>query len=137
MLLYCRSKHLIEKAPQWRHTVPCPPQLNMATLASCAQTRGFASLSSLSTVHRTASLPLTSNPSSCSSSPYPSSTSATPALPPSIPTRSAEQIADQEADDAARDIAAVKDEIYQWKQVPLCSMDKPLDLVRFWEVIPF
>jgi hypothetical protein len=41
---------------------------------------------------------------------------------------------DQEAEDAARDLAAVKDEIYRWKQVVPRSMDEPLDLVWFWEV---
>lgn len=62
----------------------------------------------------------------------------TPTLPLSTPTLSAEQMANQDTEDAAQlaaqETAAVKGEIYRWKQVPLCSMDKPLNLVRFWEV---
>ncbi len=43
-------------------------------------------------------------------------------------------MANQEAEDAARDLAAVKSEIYRWKQAPLRTMDEKFDLVRFWEV---
>lgn len=143
MLLYCHSTRPAQAkgASQSRRPGAFPSQPNMATmtLASHAQARGFASLSSISTIRRTASLPSTStsNPSSRSSSPYPntpSSTVSTPALSPSVPLPSVEQMVNQEAEDAAQDIAAVKGEIYRWKQVPLCSMDKPLDLVQFWGV---
>jgi hypothetical protein len=146
MLLYCCSTRLVlagtRRATQRRFPGPrLLPQPNMTTLASRAQARGFAGLSSLTTIRRTASLPSTSNPSSRSSSPYlsapsPLSTSPTPALPSLIPTLSAEQLANQEAEDAARDLAAVKSEIYRWKQAPLRTMDEKFDLVHFWEVSP-
>jgi hypothetical protein len=145
MLLYCCSTRLAGKAMQRRWPGPHLPHRNMATLASRAQARGFAGLSSLTAIRRTVSLPSTSNPSSRSSSPYLSAPSAfstsptAPALPSSIPTlsgASAEQMADQEAEDAARDLAAVKSEIYRWKQAPLRTMDEKFDLVHFWEVSP-
>jgi hypothetical protein len=43
-------------------------------------------------------------------------------------------MANQDAANAARDLAAVKSEIYRWKQAPLHTMDEKFDLVCFWEV---
>ncbi|KAH9160548.1 ribonuclease H-like domain-containing protein, partial [Lactarius sanguifluus] len=135
MLLYSRSTRLEERATQRRRLGSRLPRLNMVTSASHAQARGFAGLSSLSTVRRTASLPSTSNPSSRSSSPYMSTPLSTASTPPSIPTHAAGQMADQEVEDAARDLTAVKSEIYRWKQAPLRTMEEKFDLVCFWEAI--
>jgi hypothetical protein len=127
MLLYCRSARL---AQTQRGSGPHLPGASTVTVASRAQARGFAGLSSLTATRRTASLPSTSNPSTSRSS-TPLSTSA---LPVSVPTPSAEQVASQDAADAARDLAAVKSEIYRWKQAPLRTMDEKFDLVCFLEV---
>ena len=134
MLLYCRSARL---AQMQRGSGPHRTGASTVTVASRAQARGFAGLSSLTATRRTASLPSTgstSNPctSRHSSSPYPSMSSS--ALPVSVPTLSAEQVADRDAADAARDLTAVKSEIYRWKQAPLRTMDEKFDLVCFWEV---
>ncbi|KAH9164363.1 ribonuclease H-like domain-containing protein, partial [Lactarius sanguifluus] len=139
MLLYSQSTRLAEKARQRRRPGPqagprlaAVPRLNIVTSASRSQARGFAGLSSLTTIRRTACLPSTSTRSR-SSSPYLSAQSS--ASPPPTNTLTAEQMASQDAKDAARDLTVVKSEIYRWKQAPLRTMDEKFDLVCFWEAI--
>ncbi|KAH9080277.1 ribonuclease H-like domain-containing protein, partial [Lactarius deliciosus] len=129
-------------ARQWRRPEPqagphlaAVPRLNIMTSASRSQACGFAGLSSLTTIHRTACLPSTSNASTQSRSSSPYLSAQLSASPPPTNTLTAEQMASQDAEDAAQDLTVVKSEIYRWKQAPLRTMDEKFDLVCFWEAI--
>jgi hypothetical protein len=143
MLAHCRARRL---APL--------PSAQTKNSAAVAQTKGFTKFVNLSTVRRTVSLPSTSRSSSTTPTPSipttPSSGSAilTPilsdliSLPPSTtvpsataqpPTTEAEKAA-QEAEDEARDLRTVRNELHCYKEEPPPPDNVPFDLVRYWNV---
>jgi hypothetical protein len=114
--------------------------------ASSAQASGFAKFSGLSASRRAASLPSTSrsssNTPSTSSTPLP----LTPiiptlvGLPQPVPTGATslglteQEQAFEEEQMRQRDIRAIKNALYRYKEEPLVPENESLDLVQWWDV---
>jgi len=114
-----------------------------------AQAWGFANFTNLSTVRRTVSLPSTTRSSSNTPAP---STPTTPLLGPgtltlilsnlttlpfstvSLSTTTEAEKAAQEAEDQARDLRTIRNDLHYYKEEPPPPDNVPLDLVHYWNV---
>jgi hypothetical protein len=149
MLAHCRARRLANVASQPAASrTDVPIARNGAPAAVVAQARGFANFTKLSVVRRVVSSPSTTKSSSNTPAP---STPTTPSLgsgtltpilsnlitlPSSTVSLSSvteEEKAAQEAEDQARDLCTVRNELRRYKEEPPPD-DVPLDLVRYWTV---
>lgn len=135
MLAHCRARRLANRCPV--RQLSAIGHLSAGDTAARAQAHGFAQLKTLSTVRRNVSLPSMSGSNSPSTPltpalsplPLPSETLQLPSVPVSQLTA-----AEKEAEELARDLRTVKNELHRWKEDPLAPDDAPFDLVRFWDV---
>ena len=119
MLAYCRARRLANAVSQ-----PAASRMGVPSAGNGAvitQAQRWANFFNLSTARRIVSLPSATRFSS--STPTPSTSSTTKA-----------EKAAREAEDQARDLCTVRNELRRYKEEPPPPDDVPLDLVRYWNV---
>lgn len=147
MLAHCRARRTanatVPQAPlATQESVPTSPRTN----AMVARARILAHFNSLSTVRRSLSLPSASRSSSNTptlATPTTVSRSiplapilpdlTAPISPVTTPPTEAEKAA-LEAEEQARDLQMVRNELNRYKEEPFFAESAQLDLVRYWDV---
>lgn len=146
MLSHCQARRAAQKAQSLSSFRPQGTRL--ARTAVNMQAQGFNQLSGLSTARRTVSLPSVARVASRSASNTPMSAVSRPLTPltPQLATLPAMVSADSplisfektpeevEAEEHNRDLSTVRNELHRYKEDPLISPDKALDLVEYWHV---
>jgi hypothetical protein len=143
MLAHCRARRLANAVSQ-----PVASRTGVPTAGNGVQVRHFVNFMNLSAVRRTVSLPSATRSSSNAPTP---STRTTPLLgsgtqtpilsnlttlpSPTVSSSTTEaEKAAQEAEDQARDLRTVRNDLHRYKQEPPPPDNVPLDLVRYWNV---
>jgi hypothetical protein len=139
MLAHCRARRIANATA--RQVAPAS-QTNLSssrTNAKLAQARRFTHFMNLSTARRTVLLPSASRSSNTPAlttptTPVSQSMPQTPILP--NPTALPAPVATPptEAEEHARDLRTVRNELNRYKEEPLFAESAPLDLVRYWDV---
>jgi hypothetical protein len=144
MLAHCRARRIANATAR---QAPLATQTNLPTssrtdaVLAQARARAYTNFMNLSTARRSVSLPSASRRSSntpalTTTTPVSRSMPLTPILPNLTALPAPVATPPTEAEEHARDLRTVRNELNRYKEEPLFSEGAPLDLVRYWDVRP-
>lgn len=142
MLAHCRARRIANATAR---QVPLASQTNLPTSSrtnNLLAHRRYTHFMNLSTARRTVLLPSALRSSSNTptlttpTTPVSKNMPPTPILPNLTALPAPVATPPTEAEEHARDLRAVRNELNRYKEEPLFSESAPLDLVRYWDVCP-